>query len=138
MGKETGFYVLHKDYQITEPEALQLIRRLTADMIAAESKANWSFDSNRSSLSAFVGMFDSRVYHLASQQTPHGVNVHLVCHEGGQYLYTFIDLCYEPEKSELLELYVRVSRRVHSEAWESGRLTMKRTIIVDEELMPSK
>lgn len=138
MGKETGFYVLRKDYEITEFEAMKLIRQLTADMIAAESKANWSFDSNRSNLSAFVGNFNSRVYHMASQQTPEGVSVNLVCHEDGQYLYTIVDLCYEPEKSELLELYVRVSRRVHSEAWESGRLTMKRTIIVDEELMPSK
>ena len=138
MGKDTGFYVLLKDYQITEPEAMQLIRRLTADMIADETTATWSFDANRSNLSAFVGDFDSRVYHMDSRQTPNGVTVNLVCHEGGQYLYTVVDLCYEPEKSELLELYVRVSRRVHSEAWESGRLTMKRTIIVDEELMPSK
>lgn len=138
MGKETGFYVLHKDYQITEFEAMQLIRRLTADMTAEETKATWSFDSNRSSLSAFVGTFDSRVYHMASQQTPQGVTVHLVCHENGQYLYTIADLCYEPEKSELLELYVRVSKRVHTEAWSQGRLTTKRTIIIDERLMPSK
>ena len=138
MGRETGFYVLHKDYQISEPEAMTLVRRLIADMLAPETKAHWSFDANRSNLSAFVGDFDSRVYHMDSRQTPNGVTVNLVCHEGGQYLYTVVDLCYEPEKSELLELYVRVSRRVHSEAWESGRLTMKRTIIVDEELMPSK
>ena len=115
MGKENGIFVFSANGQATEEEACELTQRLIADIIADNSTVQWSFEQNRSNLSAFVGTLNNQRFHVESKNAPNGPMVHLECHNGGNHMYTVVDLCFEPEKSEILELYVRVSKRVFAE-----------------------
>lgn len=134
MGKD-GFYVFHKpEHPLTEVEAKKLIRQLTEDTNSDDPLWVWKFNPNRSSLSAFVGHSsdDSESsFQIEREDLRTEIHVQLTAFAGPISRYSVIDLCYEPEKSELLRLYTQIAKTVHAAAWARGTISTQRTITTE-------
>ncbi len=129
---QDGFYVFTKPgYQMLNVEARRMIRQLVRDAESDTPQVHWGHNPDRSNLSAFLGEgYDGGRYCLkiCKELINGNTQLTLECCEGNLSCYTIVDLCHEPEKSELLRLHTQVAKKVYAEAIATRKLTAERTI----------
>lgn len=125
-----GYYLISApDYHTTEETAMEFLQFLSADVDATQPQVQWSFHPKRSNLSVFFGIgLNGGTNHVVLEKSAikGGFQVILNFYEGTKPQYTMVDLCREPQ-SELLDLYVRVSRAVHDAMWKRSKTTIEQS-----------
>ncbi len=131
----SGFYIFcrpHHD-QVTEPEAKQLICQL----LGSKENVRWDYDPQTTSPNAFIGAgvdVPTKRVALSMHSVPHHHSRMLMEYwQDDEFICSITDLCYEPEKSELLQLFQQVASIVHQNPKPRFRYTLSQ-----QSAMPAK
>ena len=115
-----GLYLFNRhDYTIEVAEVMKFIRTLFDDVVSDSPCVRWDYHPKRSSMSIFLGTgFNdgSTTVTIEKKTLPHEIQLVLHVFEGPILKYTVADLCFEPEKSQLLKLYAQVAPMVLDKA----------------------
>ena len=111
-----GLYLFNrKDCTTSISDATKLVHFLTADITSGTPQIHWGFHPERGNMNVFIGTgLDGGKNRVVIQKNTlkDGLDVLFEFYEGPILQYSVTDLCFEPEKSFLLQLYVQVAPRV--------------------------
>ena len=109
------YYFARQDYTADVSDAIKLVHILTADITSDSPHIHWDYHPDRSSLGVFLGtgLGGGKNTVVITKRTIKGNTEFLFEYfEGPIATYSVTDLCFEPEKSFLMELYAQVAPRV--------------------------
>lgn len=96
-------------------DAIKLVHSLTTDASSVNPQIRWDYHPDRSNLGVFLGtgLDGGKNTVVITKRTIKG-NIEFLFEyfEGPIATYSVTDLCFEPEKSFLMELYAQVAPRV--------------------------
>jgi hypothetical protein len=111
-----GLYLFQRqDCSVSITDAIQLVHALIADISSDTPHIHWGYHPDRSNLGVFLGtgLDNGKNAVIIAKRTIKGnIEFQFEFFEGAIATYSVTDLCFEQEKSFLMELYAQVAPRV--------------------------